>query len=86
MLYENRNRKDLETYRKIQNEVRDFAKNTKGSEERKDAISIIKNEDGKLYAVHSQQNFIGELSSLIGEKETQKYADSQKKKVEAVKF
>ena len=79
MLYENRNRKDLETYRKIQNEIRDFVKNTKGSEERKDGISIIKNEDGKLYAVHSQQHFIAELSSLIGEKETQRYADSQKK-------
>ena len=79
MLYDNRNRKDLETYRKIQNEIRDFVKNTKGSEERKDGISIIKNEDGKLYAVHSQQHFIAELSSLIGEKETQRYADSQKK-------
>ena len=79
MLYDNRNRKDLETYRKIQNEIRDFVKNTKGSEERKDGISIIKNEDGKLYAVHSQQHFIAELSSLIGETETQKYADSQKK-------
>ena len=79
MLYENRNRKDLETYRKIQNEVRDFAKNTKGSDERKQSVAIIKNENGKLYAVHSQHHFIAELSSLIGEKETQKYADSQKR-------
>jgi hypothetical protein len=79
MLYENRNRKDLETYRKIQNEVKEFIKNTNAKVERKDGVSIIKNEDGKFYAVHSQHHFIGELSSLIGEKETKRYADSQKK-------
>ncbi|WP_353960534.1 relaxase/mobilization nuclease domain-containing protein [Kaistella yonginensis] len=79
MLFENRNRKDLETYRIIQSEVRDFVKNTKGADERKESISIIKNEDGKFYAVHEQQHFIGELSTLIGEKETHKYADLLKK-------
>ncbi|WP_417430056.1 relaxase/mobilization nuclease domain-containing protein [Halpernia sp.] len=79
MLFENRNRKDLETYRIIQNEVRDFIKNTKDAEERKESISIIKNEGGKFYAVHEKQHFIGELSTLIGEKETQIYADLQKK-------
>ena len=79
MLFENRNRKDLDIYRIIQNEVREFIKNTNAKVERKDGVSIIKNEDGKFYAVHSQYHFICELSSIIGEKETQRYTDSQKK-------
>ena len=75
MLYENRNRKDIETYRIIQNEVRGFIKNTNAKDREKDSIAIIKNDDGKLYVVHSQQHFIGELSALIGEKESQKYVE-----------
>ncbi|QOW09834.1 mobilization protein [Kaistella flava (ex Peng et al. 2021)] len=70
MLFENRGKKDLDTYRKVQNEVRDFIK-TKGKVN--DCISITKSEDGKVYAVHTRFHYIGELRSLLGENEYQRY-------------
>ena len=71
MLFENRGKKDLETYRKVQFEVKDFIKNQKNTNDEKN-ISITKGEDGKMYAVHTRFHYIGELQSLIGEKEYQK--------------
>lgn len=71
MLFENRGKKDLETYRKVQFEVKDFIKNQKNTNDEKN-ISITKGEDGKLYAVHTRFHYIGELQALIGEKEYQK--------------
>lgn len=71
MLFENRGKKDLETYRKVQFEVKDFIKNKKNTNDEKN-MSITKGEDGKLYAVHTRFHYIGELQSLIGEKEYQK--------------
>ncbi|VFA44169.1 relaxase/mobilization nuclease domain-containing protein [Chryseobacterium indologenes] len=71
MLFENRGRKDLETYRKVQFEVKDFIKNQKNTNDEKN-ISITKGEDGKMYAVHTRFHYIGELQSLIGEREYQK--------------
>lgn len=71
MLFGNRGKKDLETYRKVQFEVKDFIKNNKNTNDEKN-ISITKGEDGKMYAVHTRFHYIGELQSLIGEKEYQK--------------
>ncbi|KQK26062.1 mobilization protein [Chryseobacterium aquaticum] len=71
MLFENRGKKDLETYRKVQFEVKDFIRNNKNTNDEKN-ISIIKGEDGKMYAVHTRFHYIGALQSLIGEKEYQK--------------
>ena len=71
MLFENRGRKDLDTYRKVQLEVKDFIKKTNRNNERN--ISTTKGEDGKIYAVHTRFHYIGELQSLIGEKEFQKF-------------
>lgn len=73
MLFENRGKKDLETYRKVQFEVKDFIKNNKNTNDEKNDISITRSEDGKVYSVHSRFHYIGELQSLIGEKEYQKY-------------
>lgn len=70
MLFENRGKKDLDTYRKVQNEVRNFIK-TKGKVN--DRISIAKSEDGKVYAVHTRLHYIGELRALLGENEYQRY-------------
>ncbi|MCY0979265.1 relaxase/mobilization nuclease domain-containing protein [Chryseobacterium wangxinyae] len=72
MLFGNRGKKDLETYRKVQFEVKDFIKNNKNTNDEKN-ISITKGEDGKMYAVHTRFHYIGELQSLIGEKEYQKF-------------
>ncbi|PTT78454.1 MULTISPECIES: relaxase/mobilization nuclease domain-containing protein [unclassified Chryseobacterium] len=71
MLFENRGKKDLETYRKVQIEVKDFIRNANRNNDKN--ISITKGEDGKLYAVHMRFHYIGELQSLIGEKEFQKF-------------
>lgn len=71
MLFENRGKKDLETYRKVQSEVKDFIKNTNRNNEKN--ISLTKGEDGKMYAIHTRFHYIGELQSLIGEKEFQKF-------------
>ncbi|MCD0456306.1 relaxase/mobilization nuclease domain-containing protein [Chryseobacterium sp. LC2016-27] len=72
MLFENRGKKDLETYRKVQFEVKDFIKNQKNTNDEK-KISIFKGEDGKTYAIHTRFHYIGELQSLIGEKEYQRF-------------
>ncbi|CAA7387786.1 relaxase/mobilization nuclease domain-containing protein [Chryseobacterium fistulae] len=58
MLFENRGKKDLETYRKVQFEVKDFIRNQKNTNDEKN-ISITKGEDGKLYAVHTRFHYIG---------------------------
>ena len=73
MLFENRGKKDLETYRKVQFEVKDFIKNQKNTNDEKKDISITTAEDGKLYAVHTRFHYVGELQPLIGEKEYQKF-------------
>ena len=73
MLFENRGKKDLDTYRKVQFEVKDFIRNNKNTNDEKNDISIIKDEAGKTYAIHTRFHYIGELQSLIGEKEYQKF-------------
>lgn len=70
MLYENRGKKDLDTYRKVQNEVSDFIKTQRKVN---DCISIAKSADGKVYALHTRFHYIGELRSLLGENEYQRY-------------
>lgn len=75
MLFENRGRKDLETYRKVQNEVRDYISYSRKVKVKNDNISFLKNDEGKLYAVHARYHYVGELRSLVGEKEYQKYLD-----------
>lgn len=73
MLFENRGKKDLESYRKVQFEVKDFIRNNKNTNDEKKDISITTAEDGKLYAVHTRFHYVGELQPLIGEKEYQKF-------------
>ncbi|MGA9212958.1 relaxase/mobilization nuclease domain-containing protein, partial [Kaistella sp.] len=71
MLFENRKKKDLETYRKVQFEVKDFIKNSNQNNDKN--ISITKGEDEKIHAIHTRYHYIGELQALIGEKEFQKF-------------
>ncbi len=73
MLFENQGKKDLETYRKVQHEVKDLIRNYKSTNDEKNDISISKAEDGKFYAVHTRFHYVGMLQSLIGEKEYQKF-------------
>ena len=73
MFFENRGKKDLETYRRVQFEVKDFIRNNKNTNDEKKDISITTAEDGKLYAIHTRSHYVGELQQLIGEKEFQKF-------------
>lgn len=75
MLFENRGKKDLETYRKVQIEVRDLICTPQKMKLRNEDISFIRDEQGKLYAVHTRHHYIGELQSLIGEVNYQKYSN-----------
>lgn len=68
MLFGNKKLKSKENYNVIRNEVREYLKT-----QNKEDVNIIKSEDGKFYAVHTKEHFIGELQRLIGEKEYQKF-------------
>ena len=73
MMFENRGKKDLETYRKVQFEVKDFIRNNKNTNDEKTDISITTAEVGKLYTLHTRFHYVGKLQPLIGEKEYQKF-------------
>jgi hypothetical protein len=71
MLFENKKRVNIETYRKIQFDVKDLLKNN-GRE--KDGISIFKSDNGKNYVIDQKNHFLSSLESLIGEKEFLKFS------------
>ncbi|WP_312824819.1 relaxase/mobilization nuclease domain-containing protein [Epilithonimonas sp.] len=68
MLFENKKQKSKETFNPIRADVKEYLK-TQNEED----ISIVKSEDGKYYVIHSRQHYIGELESMIGEKQYQKF-------------
>jgi len=68
MLFENKKRKNKEIFNSVKNDVRNYLKTQSN-----DKVKIIKSEEGIYYAVHTKLHYIGELQSLIGEKEYQKF-------------
>jgi len=68
MLFENKKIKNKETFGAIRNDVKEYLKT-----QNNDDVSIIKSEDGKYYAIHSKFHYIGELETLIGEKQFQNF-------------
>lgn len=78
MLFGNRKNKDLETYRKIQDEVKIHVRKNVDKRNDEQSISIVKNETGKFYAIDREHHFVGELQKLIGEKEYQRFLNPQK--------
>ena len=68
MLFENKKRKSKEVFNSVKNDVRNHLKT-----QNNDHVKIIKSEEGIYYAVHTKLHYIGELQSLIGEKEYQKF-------------
>ena len=78
MLFENKKSKNLETYRKIQDEVKSFLWKNDKRKITGNSVSIVKNESEKFYAVSTNHHFVGELENLIGEKEFQKFLNHQK--------
>ena len=77
MLFENRERKKLETYKEIQSEVRDHLQNNTYKNSDEDKVFIIKSESGKVYAISTKHHFVGELQSLIGDREYQRILNSE---------
>jgi hypothetical protein len=68
MLFDNKKRKNKEVFNSVKNEVRNYLKTQSN-----DKVKIIKSEEGIYYAVHTKLHYVGELQSLIGEKEYQKF-------------
>ncbi|MDP9955010.1 hypothetical protein J2X97_000647 [Epilithonimonas hungarica] len=74
MLFENKKLKNRETFNAIRTDVKEYLRN----QGRGDVI-LIKAEDEKHYAIHTRLHFIGELQSLIGEQQYQKFLEPQLK-------
>ena len=68
MLFENKKFKNKEIFSAVRDDVKEYLKT-----QNNDDVSIIKSEDGKYYAVHSKLHYIGELETLIGEKQFQNF-------------
>ena len=68
MLFENKKRKNKEVFNSVRNDVGNYLKT-----QNNDNVKIIKSEEGIYYSVHTKLHYIGELQSLIGEKEYQKF-------------
>lgn len=68
MLFNLKKIKPKEQYNTIRLDVRKYLK-TQNNE----SIHLIKGDDDKLYVIHTQRHFVGELQSLIGEKEYQHF-------------
>ena len=66
MLFENKKFKNKEIFSAVRDDVKEYLKT-----QNNDDVSIIKSEDGKYYTVHSKLHYIGELETLIGEKQSQ---------------
>ena len=59
MLFENRKNKNLETYRKIQKEVKHHVRNSLSKWNDKQTVFIVKSETGKFYAISQEHHFVG---------------------------
>ena len=72
MLFENKIRKDIEIYRKVQNEVRASIKQNNNEN-----IKIVRTEEGKFYALHTKFHYVSELEQLVGEKDFSQFLNSE---------
>ena len=68
MLFENKKRESKEVFNSVKNEVRNYLKTQCNNN-----VKIIKSKEGIYYAVNAKQHYVGELQSLIGEKEYQSF-------------
>ena len=68
MLFENKKRKNKGVFNSVKNDVGNYLKTQSNN-----SVKIIKSEEGIYYAVHTKLHYVGELQSLIGEKEYQSF-------------
>lgn len=72
MLFENKKLKNKKIYSAIRDDVKAYLKT-----QNKENISIIMGEDGTYYAIHSRLHYIGELKSMIGEQQYQRFLNPE---------
>ncbi|WBS74174.1 relaxase/mobilization nuclease domain-containing protein [Elizabethkingia meningoseptica] len=72
MLFGNKKLKNKETFTAIRNDVKEYLKS-----QSKEDIRIVKSEDGKYYVIHSRFHYVGELESMVGEKQYQEFLNPQ---------
>lgn len=83
MLFENRKRKDLVTYRKMQFEIKEAVRTKNKNIEN---INFFTNaHNGKVYAIHTKYHFVGELELLVGERLFQSFLRPEEPPVPLVK-
>lgn len=79
MIFENKHRKSLEEYKKVQEETfQVISKAQKNAD-----ISFFKGEDGRYYMVHQQYHHFHDLENLIGEVAYQKFLNTTQERKES---
>lgn len=66
MLFENKGKKDVETYRKVQDEVKDFLFKPQ-SKIQNHNMKFLEAGHQKIYMIHTRYHYISDLKLLIGE-------------------
>ncbi|AZA87588.1 mobilization protein [Chryseobacterium shandongense] len=74
MLFENKKLKNRETFNAIRSDVKEYLKSQGGED-----VILVRSDEGKYYAIHSRLQFVGELQSLIGEKQYQQFLNPEPK-------
>lgn len=74
MLFENKKLKNRDIFNDIRSDVKEYLKSQAGED-----VILVRSDEGKYYAVHSKLHFVGELQSLIGEKQYQQFLNPEPK-------
>ena len=68
MLFETKKSKNKEIFKVVKNDVKEYLKTQNNN-----SISILKSESDAYYAIHSRLHYVGELETLLGEKEYERF-------------
>ncbi|MDV2442570.1 mobilization protein [Elizabethkingia anophelis] len=81
MLFQNKVRKNIGVYKEVRSDIKKFIDNWRNEKYKNNDVTIIKNEDGKYYALHTRHHYISGLESLIGEREYERFINPQTQKL-----
>lgn len=70
MLFENKKRKSKEDFQMVKKQVKEFI-----AKPRDPDIKILKDKNEKFYVIHERLHYVGELESLLGKEEYQKFLE-----------
>lgn len=74
MLFENKKLKNKEIFNAIRSDTKEYLKSQRGKD-----VRLVRSEEGKYFAIHSRLHFVGELQTLIGEKQYQQFLNPEMK-------